>query len=193
MDATILVVDDDPTIRTLITRVLTRVGYQVQEAEDGLSALAQIALTRPALVLTDLMMPGMKGDALVAQVRQGPDPIPCILMSAYHNDSPLLTVPFLAKPFAIPDLVRLVSETLPQLPACPLTACAPDVPPRPGPWVPLRLEQLNLRGGGVAPGAPRPSGRSGQRAWPGMRSSPDPVQAAPIPVAPAHHGPHSWR
>ena len=115
MDTTILVVDDDPTIRTLITRVLTRVGYQVQEADDGLSALEQIAVARPALILTDLMMPRMKGDALVAQLMQAPDPIRCILMSAFHTDLPAVTVPFLTKPFAIPDLLRLVSETLPQV------------------------------------------------------------------------------
>ncbi len=121
MDATILVVDDDPTIRTLITRVLTRAGYLVQEAEDGLAALNHIAMARPGLILTDLMMPGMNGDALVAQVRQPPDPIPCILMTAFHRDSPLDDVPFLAKPFAIPDLVRLVSETL-----LPPLACTPD-------------------------------------------------------------------
>jgi CheY-like chemotaxis protein len=112
MDATILVVDDDPTIRTLITRVLTRVGYQVQEAEDGLSALDQIAVARPGLVLTDLMMPGMKGDELVVQVMQDPDPIPCILMSAYNVDLSPSTVPFLSKPFAIPDLENLVAATL---------------------------------------------------------------------------------
>jgi CheY-like chemotaxis protein len=117
MDATILVVDDDPTIRTLINRVLTRAGYQVQEAEDGLSALSRIAAVRPALVLTDLMMPRMKGDALVVQVMQDPDPIPCILMSAYHPGSQLAQVPFLSKPFAIPDLVHLVTETLPALSA----------------------------------------------------------------------------
>ena len=112
MPATILVVDDDPTIRTLITRVLTRVGYRVQEAEDGVSALDQIAMVRPALVLTDLMMPRMKGDALITQVMQDPDPIPCILMSAFHTDTSLLPVPFLSKPFAIPDLEHLVAAAL---------------------------------------------------------------------------------
>ena len=117
MDVTILVVDDDPIIRSLISRVLSRVGYHVQEAEDGLSALDQIAVNRPALILTDLMMPRMKGDALVVQVMQDPDPIPCILMSAYHPDSLLARVPFLSKPFAIPDLVHLVAETLPPISA----------------------------------------------------------------------------
>src|SRR5215218_7988975 len=112
MEATILVVDDDPTIRTLITRVLTRAGYLVKEAEDGLSALDQIATARPALVLTDLMMPRMKGDALVVEVMRRPDPIPCILMSAYDVDSQLARVPFLAKPFAIADLLVLISEAL---------------------------------------------------------------------------------
>jgi CheY-like chemotaxis protein len=114
MDVTILLVDDDPILRTLIHRVLTRVGYQVQEAADGLAALEQITALRPALVLTDLMMPRMNGDALIAQVRQRPDPIPCILMSAFRPDVPPEQVPFLAKPFAMADLVRLVSETLPQ-------------------------------------------------------------------------------
>jgi CheY-like chemotaxis protein len=112
MDATILIVDDDPIIRTLINRALTRAGYRVQEAEDGLSALDKIATARPTLVLTDLMMPRMKGDALVEQVMQGPHPIPCILMSAYDMDSLPATAPFLSKPFAIPDLMRLVMETL---------------------------------------------------------------------------------
>lgn len=112
MAETILVVDDDPEIRTLIKRVLTREGYQVQEAEDGLAALNQIARSRPDLILTDLMMPRMRGDTLVVQVMQNLTPTPCILMSAYHTDSPLMTVPFLAKPFTISDLVRLVSDSL---------------------------------------------------------------------------------
>lgn len=118
MDTMILVVDDDPIIRTLINRVLTRAGYQVQEAEDGISALDQISATRPALVLADLMMPRMKGDALVEQVTRAPNPIPCILMSAYHTDFELPAVPFLSKPFAIPDLMHLVAEVLLASPVC---------------------------------------------------------------------------
>ena len=110
MGPIILVVDDDPTVRTLISRVLTRAGYQVAEADDGLSALEQIAVSRPALVLTDLMMPRMPGDALIAQVRQGPDPIPCILMTAFHRESSPAEVPLLGKPFAIADLMTLVAQ-----------------------------------------------------------------------------------
>lgn len=112
MIKTILVVDDDPTIRKLINRVLTREGYRVQEAEDGPQALNLIAKSRPALILTDLMMPRMRGDTLILRVMQDLDTIPCILMSALHSDTPLTTVPFLAKPFAIPDLTHLVAESL---------------------------------------------------------------------------------
>ena len=112
MDRTILVVDDDPTMRTLLRRVLTRAGYRVREAEDGVLALAQIAIERPVLVVADLMMPRMNGNELVTQLMHRLDPIPCILMSAFHNHPPVETVPFLAKPFGIGSLLDLVAETL---------------------------------------------------------------------------------
>lgn len=113
MDRTILVVDDDPLVRTLVCRVLTRGGYQVDEAADGRQALKQVAITRPDLVLTDLMMPVMGGDELIAQLNGRPVSIPCILMSALHTPPPIDGVPFLPKPFAIDSLLDLVAETLP--------------------------------------------------------------------------------
>ena len=112
MDPTILVVDDDPDIRTLLRRVLGRAGYQVREAADGVQALEEVASERPALVLADLMMPRMNGDALIAQLMHGADAIPCILMSAFHSQPPVEDVPFLPKPFAIGYLLELVAETL---------------------------------------------------------------------------------
>ena len=112
MDPTILVVDDEPAICTLLHRVLTRAGYRIQEANDGLLALEMVAIERPALVLTDLMMPRMKGDELVARLMQQPDPIPCILMSAFHSHPPIATVPFLAKPFTMAGVMELVAENL---------------------------------------------------------------------------------
>ena len=112
MAPTILVVDDHALLRNLINRVLTRGGYQVREAADGLQALAQITVERPALVLSDLLLPGMRGDELVAHIMHGRDPIPCILMSGY----PTLVLPhevhFLAKPFEPAALLVLVAEVL---------------------------------------------------------------------------------
>ena len=112
MHPTLLVVDDDPAIRTLINRVLTRADYRVREAEDGLVALVEVERERPALVLTDLMMPGMTGAELVEKLRLPPDPIPCIIMSAYEGSPRPSDIPFLPKPFAMASLLEVVAETL---------------------------------------------------------------------------------
>ena len=112
MDPTILVVEDDPDLRTLLRRVLERAGYRVREAADGVEALEEVVSERPALVLTDLVMPRLNGDVLVALLMQDPETIPCILMSAFHSQPLVEDVPFLPKPFAIGSLLELVTETL---------------------------------------------------------------------------------
>ncbi len=59
--ARILVVDDDPAIRALLHEFLTREGYRVLTASDGVEALRAVKRTRPHLVLLDLVLPGMDG------------------------------------------------------------------------------------------------------------------------------------
>ena len=59
MAAEILLVDDDPDLLKLIGMRLSAAGYRVRSAESGESALAQIAVARPAVVVTDLRMPGI--------------------------------------------------------------------------------------------------------------------------------------
>jgi DNA-binding NtrC family response regulator len=108
----ILIVDDSPLLRNLINRLLTRGGYQVREAEDGVQALGQIMRERPALVLSDLLLPGMRGDELVAQLMHRRDPIPCILMSGYHTLALPHDVHFLRKPFEPDALLDLVADVL---------------------------------------------------------------------------------
>lgn len=68
----VLVVDDSAVIRLLLADVLSAVGYEVQAAEDGVSALAMMAASRPDVVLTDLNMPQMDGFALLAAMRNIP-------------------------------------------------------------------------------------------------------------------------
>jgi two-component system, OmpR family, phosphate regulon response regulator PhoB len=68
----ILVVDDDVLCRTLIKSVLARAGYQVTTAEEGTSALALSAATKPDLVLLDFMMPGMTGPDVARRMREQP-------------------------------------------------------------------------------------------------------------------------
>ena len=62
----ILVVDDDPSVRTLVRDVLEVEGYAVELAEDGFSALRRIEANRPDCVVLDVMMPGMDGHAVLS-------------------------------------------------------------------------------------------------------------------------------
>jgi CheY-like chemotaxis protein len=65
----LLVVDDEPSIRTSLVQVLTEIGYSVRSAQDGFSALVEIRKAIPDLVLSDLNMPGMSGFELLSVVR----------------------------------------------------------------------------------------------------------------------------
>jgi CheY-like chemotaxis protein len=80
--ARILVVDDEPDARYLLRYAFERAGHEVSEATDGAAALEAIAASRPALVVTDMMMPTMNGAELIRCLRCDPDtagiPILCI-------------------------------------------------------------------------------------------------------------------
>jgi two-component system response regulator GlrR len=109
----VLVVDDhQPTLR-LFDRILTQAGYAVRTAGDGDEALAAIAVERPALVLTDLQMPRLPGAHLVAHLQRHHPQIRIIVTSAGSSGESVPGVPFLAKPFALAQLLTLVRETLP--------------------------------------------------------------------------------
>ena len=61
MRSSVLVVDDDPQIAKTVTGILAGRGYDVETASEAESAMASIAARCPALVITDLEMPGMNG------------------------------------------------------------------------------------------------------------------------------------
>ncbi len=79
----ILVVDDEPAVRRVLTRQLTQVGYRVSEAIDGETALDRLrtAGTPVDLVLTDLVMPNMGGEALARHLSQEHPRLPVLCMS----------------------------------------------------------------------------------------------------------------
>jgi chemosensory pili system protein ChpA (sensor histidine kinase/response regulator) len=66
----IMVVDDSLTVRKITTRMLTRMGYDVITAKDGVDALEQLADTMPSLMLLDVEMPRMDGFELTKRLRQ---------------------------------------------------------------------------------------------------------------------------
>ena len=84
---TILCVDDEPTQLMLLRLALTRAGHQVLEASDGHMGIQMAHEHLPALVIMDLMMPGMDGATAVERIRNNEITahIPVLVLSAYVN------------------------------------------------------------------------------------------------------------
>ena len=82
-ERTILVVEDDATTRSMLRRTLERQGWSVAEAGNGKEGLERVRASRPALVLLDLMMPGMDGFAFLDALReQGDGSLPVVVLTA---------------------------------------------------------------------------------------------------------------
>ncbi len=119
---TILIVEDDSSLRWLTGQILTQFGYTVLEAGDGSQALA-LAEERAGnidILLTDVVMPGFNGRQLARQVQQLYPHIAVLLMSGYaaeiaaQHDENELALSFLEKPFTPEELGLKVREVLDQ-------------------------------------------------------------------------------
>ncbi len=112
---TILLVEDEEGIRSMTRTYLQSLGYEVLEAEDGASAVRVSRDYRGTihLLLSDILMPGMRGDDLARLLRQERPGILVIFISGYanvHDLDPQISV--VEKPFAFPDLGQQVRQTL---------------------------------------------------------------------------------
>jgi CheY-like chemotaxis protein len=83
--ASLLVVDDDPVIRTSLSQIFAGEGYRVRCASEGSSALAEIRRETPEMLLSDLNMPGMSGFELLSVVRSEFPGIQVIAMSGAYS------------------------------------------------------------------------------------------------------------
>ena len=68
--ARVLVVDDEEAVRNLVEQVMVRCGHNVIAATDGFDALKKLSLRRVDLVITDVVMPEMDGEKLIAHIRE---------------------------------------------------------------------------------------------------------------------------
>ena len=118
---TILVADDEATVRTYIGSVLRREGFQLLEAVDGADALDQVQQRGAPihLLLTDIRMPRMDGVALARSVTDLYPETPVIYISGYPFDLepeqsrfPTRPCAFLAKPFTRQALLQAVEKCL---------------------------------------------------------------------------------
>ena len=112
--ASLLIVDDERSIRISLLCVFAEIGYRVRTAEDGFSALVEISREEPEILLSDLNMPGMSGFDLFAEVRRRFPVIRTIAMSGAFNGSEVpsgvAADAFYEKGSSVGALVRMVQN-----------------------------------------------------------------------------------
>jgi two-component system chemotaxis response regulator CheY len=117
--STVLIIDDDADIRELLRIVLEGEGYPVNLAADGLDALEQLkAGARPALILLDLMTPGMDSEDFLKRLREGPcAKTPVVIMSGHNaaqkTSKELKAACCLTKPVEFEELLKTVKRFMP--------------------------------------------------------------------------------
>lgn len=116
----ILLVDDSPIVRSLVSDVLQRAGYFVAEAYDGVAALEIVDSVKPDLVLLDLDMPRMNGFQVLSRLRRRPAKPPVVMLTSHSSDEDreqarhLGACDYMVKAdFADEELVGLVRRNLP--------------------------------------------------------------------------------
>jgi DNA-binding response OmpR family regulator len=117
--ARILVADDDPGIRQLLTDVLEIEGYDVTTAADGQSAVREVAASRPDFVVLDVMMPYLDGYGVLREIRARPgQPVPVLMLTAAADAGSAARAwsdgvdYYLAKPFVADEITNLINGVL---------------------------------------------------------------------------------
>lgn len=116
-DALILVVEDDPTLRRIIREVLEDEGFAVESTPNGSDAVRLARQRRPALVVLDMVLPGLNGSVVAAALREEHGAAPPILLisadvGARWKAKQVGAFAFLAKPLDLDELVTVVRQGL---------------------------------------------------------------------------------
>ena len=111
----ILVIDDDPSVREVVSAMLAEAGYQVTSAGSGEAGLALLARpdVDPQWLLVDFAMPGMNGTAVVARARELRPKLPILIMSGFMDQSEIRHAwagRVLSKPFDLDGLQDALRE-----------------------------------------------------------------------------------
>ena len=116
---TILLVDDSPTVRTMVADLLKSKGIQVIEAVDGVEAIAKIQSQRPDLVITDIVMPRMNGYELCRWVKTNLTPdVPVIMCTSKSEQFDHYwglkqgADAYITKPFQPIDLIQAIKKLI---------------------------------------------------------------------------------
>ena len=115
---TVLLVEDEPMVRSVAERALTRHGYTVITADNGEDALEILAKNEPIdLLISDVVMPGMDGPTMVREARQSRPELKILFMSGYAEEQlrksiDIENVNFLPKPFSVVELAEAARRTV---------------------------------------------------------------------------------
>jgi two-component system, OmpR family, response regulator MprA len=118
MEGRLLVVEDDPQVRAMLTRALRYEGFEVIAACDGAEATASLRSSRPDLLLLDLLLPDADGVDLCGRLRAEGDPLPILMLTARDTVSDRVAGfeagadDYLVKPFSTAELVARVRALL---------------------------------------------------------------------------------
>jgi len=117
--ARVLVVDDDPAIRQLLTDVLEMEGYEVSVVGDGVSAVRTVTADSPDFVVLDVMMPGLDGFGVLSAIRALPgEPVPVLMLTAAAEADATARAWadgvdfYLAKPFSADAVLDVIDSVL---------------------------------------------------------------------------------
>ena len=117
MPTSVLVVEDDPSVRGLLESLLQGEGYAVATASDGVGGLIKVAAQRPALILLDVMMPDLGGIRVLEELQADPATadIPVIILTGKLDAVPALAEKLgadnvIPKPFAVAQLLERIAE-----------------------------------------------------------------------------------
>ena len=115
---TVLLVEDEPMVRSVAERALTRHGYTVITADNGEDALEILSRNEPVdLLISDVVMPGMDGPTMVREARQSRPELKILFMSGYAEEQlrksiDIENVNFLPKPFSVVELAEAARRTV---------------------------------------------------------------------------------
>lgn len=114
----VLVVEDDPSVRTALERALTYEGYTVATAADGAEALASVAAAEPELIVLDVMMPHVDGLEACRRIRARGHTMPILVLTALGEVSDRVdgldagADDYMVKPFALEELLARIRALL---------------------------------------------------------------------------------
>ncbi|MBZ4682930.1 MAG: two-component system, response regulator, stage 0 sporulation protein [Fusobacteriaceae bacterium] len=115
---TVLIIDDEPTIRFLLKEIISDMGYEVLEASRAEKGLQLIKKEKIDLILLDIQLPNMNGLEAIQQIRKINKEVPVFMITAFHNMKNVVEMldveiqGFIPKPFEILELKNKISKIL---------------------------------------------------------------------------------